>query len=63
METPSRQSCLQCRHYYITWDSWFPYGCRAMQFKARIMPLMEVRQASEGPCQFFSPKQAEPLGK
>jgi hypothetical protein len=34
-----------------------------MQFKARIMPLMEVRQASEGPCQFCSPKQAEPLGK
>lgn len=54
---------MQCRHYYITWDSWFPYGCRAMQFKARIIPLMEVRQASEGPCQFFSPKQAEPLGK
>ena len=50
---------MQCQHYYVTWDERFPYGCRAMQFKSRQLPLLEVRQADGGICLSFAPKVSE----
>ena len=31
-------SCGDCKHYYVTWDKDFPYGCKAMGFKSRTYP-------------------------
>ncbi|RPI79891.1 MAG: uracil-DNA glycosylase [Desulfobacteraceae bacterium] len=51
-----RNACAQCRHYYITWDEHFPYGCRALAFKSKSPPAAAVHSASDMACQFFLPK-------
>jgi len=48
--------CVRCRHYYVTWDRVFPHGCRAMEFKSRIPPALQVREASGMDCQMFARK-------
>lgn len=53
-------SCRNCRHYYITWDKNFPYGCRALNFKSKSMPAAAVRAASGIPCLSFARKEIEP---
>lgn len=50
------ENCTACRHFYITWDTAFPYGCRALGFKSRTIPAHEVRTASDLACQFFKEK-------
>ena len=49
-------SCGDCKHYYVTWDKDFPYGCKAMGFKSRTYPAQEVRNASGMDCQLFERK-------
>ena len=46
-------SCGDCKHYYVTWDKDFPYGCKAMGFKSRTYPAQEVRNASGMDCKLF----------
>ncbi|MFO0751965.1 MAG: hypothetical protein U0411_01400 [Thermodesulfovibrionales bacterium] len=48
--------CFHCVHHYITWDRNFPYGCRAISFKAKRMPSEEVYRSSGEKCLAFSPK-------
>ena len=48
--------CLTCRHYFITWDPGFPYGCRAFQFKSAVIPYLEVKSASQMQCLKFEPR-------
>ncbi len=52
--------CLRCRHYYITWDATFPYGCRAMDFKSRRKPQLDVQESSGCPCLQFAPRRRDP---
>lgn len=49
-------NCLECAHYHITWDSQFPYGCRAMNFKSKRQPQLDVLESSGGYCMRFEPK-------
>ena len=51
----SSPNCRDCVHYYITHDVSFPYGCRAMDFKSRRMPILEVI-AAYGACFTYQPK-------
>ncbi|HEX5362767.1 MAG TPA: hypothetical protein VFW59_00710 [Gallionella sp.] len=53
---PSLPNCLECRHYYVTWDVGFPYGCRAMDFKSRRRPQLDVLASSGAPCLRFEPR-------
>jgi hypothetical protein len=48
--------CVHCRHYYVTWDRVFPHGCRAMGFKSRMPPALQVKEASGMGCQMFARK-------
>lgn len=48
--------CNKCRHYYITWDTDFPAGCRALRFKSREAPSAAVRRSSGMECQLFEPR-------
>jgi len=48
--------CLSCQHYYITYDRYFPYGCRSAGFKSRLLPSMEMFANSGLPCQLFKEK-------
>ncbi len=49
--------CNLCIHYYITHDVNFRYGCRALDFKSRRLPILDVIEASGEPCHYFSEKQ------
>lgn len=46
-------NCFFCRHFYITYDRRFPYGCRAVGFKSRLMPYREMYANSGIECQLF----------
>jgi hypothetical protein len=45
--------CTACKHYFITHDPQFPYGCRAVGFKSRVRPCREMTAHSEIDCQCF----------
>jgi hypothetical protein len=49
-------NCRECQHYYITYDTHFPYGCRAMKFKSRHLPAQDVLEASGAHCLQFLAK-------
>ena len=49
-------TCNDCRHYYITHDAQFRYGCRAFDFKSRRQPMLDVIEASGQQCQHFQKK-------
>lgn len=49
----ARPTCMGCRHHAITHDPAFPYACRAMGFKSRRPPCLEVLEASGEPCMAF----------
>ncbi|MDR1920747.1 MAG: uracil-DNA glycosylase [Candidatus Adiutrix sp.] len=52
----TKVNCRLCRHYYITWDPRNPNGCRAMGFKARLMPSTHVVKTSGFACVLFEPR-------
>ncbi|MBU0698331.1 MAG: uracil-DNA glycosylase [Proteobacteria bacterium] len=51
-----KTDCHRCRHYYVTYDKDFPYGCKAMGFKSRQNPYIVVRNSSEHECLSMEPK-------
>lgn len=53
-EKPVR--CNDCAHYYITHDTRFRYGCRALGFKSQQQPIRVVMEASAQQCHYFQPK-------
>lgn len=55
--------CRKCKHYYITWDKKFPYGCRAMGFKGREQPCWVVYRSSGIRCQLFAKKESRTKAK
>jgi hypothetical protein len=46
-------NCQRCRYFYVTWDPERPYGCRAMQFKSKVLPAVEVFEADGTMCLSF----------
>lgn len=54
-----RPNCFECTHFYITWESSKPYGCRAMNFKSRRIPTVEVLDADGALCVSFQGKNGE----
>ncbi|MGH4051738.1 MAG: uracil-DNA glycosylase [Clostridium sp.] len=49
-------NCSKCIHYYITWDSSFPRGCKLYGFKTKNIPSILVKQSSGISCGNFTPK-------
>ena len=47
--------CRKCKHFYVTWDKKFPYGCMAMGFKVSNLPSISVKKESGENCLMFSP--------
>nr|WP_097157187.1 uracil-DNA glycosylase [Bacillus oleivorans] len=47
---------MQCQHFYVTWDTRFPRGCRVYGFKTRQLPSVEVFRASGMKCLKFEKK-------
>ncbi|MDR2140610.1 MAG: uracil-DNA glycosylase [Deltaproteobacteria bacterium] len=55
-ERPAQRNCRLCRHYFITWEASVPHGCRAMGFKSKYLPYIQVFRISGQNCQLFSPR-------
>lgn len=53
-------NCNECAHFFITHDPGFRYGCRAMDFKSRRLPMLDVLEASGQPCRLFRRKPPRP---
>lgn len=49
-------NCNACRHYYITWDKRFPYGCEAMKFMSSKLPSLDVLEIEKHECFLFEHK-------
>ena len=50
--------CRECAHYSISWDANFPYACKAMNFKSKRMPQLEVYESYGHFCVTFEQKQS-----
>lgn len=46
-------NCLRCVHFFVTWESARPRGCRVLGFKCREVPSQVVRNASGEECGYF----------
>ena len=53
-------NCFTCKHFFITWDKNFPYGCNALGFKSKNMPAAEVYNASALECLKYEKKPDAP---
>ena len=51
-----KRGCLQCRHYYQTWDPKAPRGCKAYRFKTTKEPCEVVKKESMQECSLFDLK-------
>ncbi|MDR2637496.1 MAG: hypothetical protein LBB55_04085 [Zoogloeaceae bacterium] len=49
-------NCRDCLHFFITHEARLPYGCRAMNFKSRRLPSLDVEAMSHSPCLQFQPR-------
>ena len=51
-----RPDCLHCLHYFVTWESDQPRGCRAYEFKSPQLPSDVVLESSGEACRLFERK-------
>ncbi len=57
MNSAKPVDCLRCRHFFVTWDKYFPRGCRAMGFKGKEIPSLFVSRTSGMACRAFEEKE------
>jgi hypothetical protein len=54
---PAEIDCFSCRHFFITHDRRFPYGCRKVGFKSKHLPSKEMYLNSNLECKVFEEKE------
>jgi hypothetical protein len=55
-EQMDRINCLQCQHYYSTWDKDLPRGCKLYGIKTMQMPSLAVKRESGSKCAGYEQK-------
>ncbi len=53
---PQRIDCVGCVHFQVTWDPQHPRACRAMGFKSKHWPCLEVLNTSGERCLLHKPR-------
>jgi hypothetical protein len=57
MNDPQKSNvCYRCKHFFITYEKSFPYGCRGFAMKSKRLPSLEVLRASQSECSLFAEK-------
>ena len=51
-----KPNCWKCMFFGISWDERFPYECRAMNFKSKVIPHIEVYKLDGVKCLSFVDK-------
>jgi hypothetical protein len=59
MQEKPKDNCLKCGHFYITWDTHFPRGCKLFGFKSKHLPSQTVYEATGNFCEHFVEKAKE----
>ncbi len=49
------KSCLNCRHYYATYNPNTPRGCRVYGFETASFPSFVVKRESGEDCKAYQP--------
>jgi hypothetical protein len=49
-------NCWQCRHFAVSYIPSTPYACRAMGFRSRWLPALEVLRIDGQFCKLFHAK-------
>ena len=49
-----KEDCKNCRYLYVTYDKYYPWGCRAFGFKSKKYPYLEVYSNSGMKCALFN---------
>jgi len=49
-------NCIQCAHYFITWDYKFPMGCKLFEIKSQSAPHIKILEITGQECQGFQKK-------
>lgn len=62
-DTRLKIDCMQCQHYYVTWDVNRPHGCRYFAFKYPYSPSIAVFDSSGKACEAFEHKQFDKEAK
>lgn len=52
----SKVKCIECEYFYVTWDKFYPRGCKFFGFKSRSYPEIDVKKNSMKECQSFKIK-------
>ncbi|ADR18368.1 hypothetical protein Calni_0455 [Calditerrivibrio nitroreducens DSM 19672] len=56
MSQGKKVNCFECQYLAITWDKNFPYACKRLGFKSKLLPSLQVKKDSKMECQFFEKK-------
>ena len=48
-----KEDCKNCKYLYVTYDKYYPWGCRAFGFKSKKYPYNEVYSISGMKCALF----------
>ncbi len=51
-----RINCFDCIYLHITWQPATPYACKAIGFRSKMIPSLEVFKNSGTQCMHFRPK-------
>jgi hypothetical protein len=52
-------NCINCKHFFVTWESRFPYGCNAYEINSKTAPNLQVLENTGLACLLFEFKQSE----
>lgn len=58
-----RVNCMQCKHYFVTWDNNAPKGCKAFGFKSSTIPSIVVKRSSGEVCLKYEKNISKGLGE
>ncbi len=53
MKGQDTPNCLNCIHYYVSWDPALPRACRLFGIKSLALPALAVRANTGLPCPGF----------
>ena len=56
MHAEDKRNCYRCKHFFVTWDASFPYGCKGFGMKSRRFPSLAVYRASGERCLLYVEK-------
>ena len=51
-------NCMQCVHFYVTWEKKFPKACKIYDFKTKTLPSAAVYEITGVQCLAFERKAA-----